>query len=114
MQIGVHVPTTVAPDVTREALLTFAREAEARDFVSLWVSDHVVIPRATAGYPGGRSFPVPPDVPSLETGAMLSALADAPPHAPIALSGLHLGRRGPGTHAKMAVKLDVVSGGPLI
>ena len=35
MQIGVHVPTTVAPDVTREALLTFAREAEARDFVSL-------------------------------------------------------------------------------
>jgi len=33
MQIGVH-STTVAPDVTREALLTFAREAEARDFVS--------------------------------------------------------------------------------
>ena len=86
MQIGVHVPTTVAPDVTRDALLTFAREAEARDFVSLWVSDHVVIPRATAGYPGGRSFPVPPDVPYLEPVAM----------------------------AKMLATIDVLSGGRLI
>src|SRR5207247_1541260 len=95
MQIGVHVPTTVAPDVTREALLTFAREAEARDFVSLWVSDHVVIPRATAGYPGGRSFPVPPDVPYLEPVAMLSAVAVATTRARIGCSVFILGHRHP-------------------
>src|SRR5262245_49866383 len=77
MQIGVHVPTTVAPGVTRDALLTFAREAEARNFASLWVSDHIVIPKTTdADYPGGgRRFPIPPETPYLEPVAMLSALA---------------------------------------
>src|SRR2546428_703305 len=66
MQIGVHVPTTVAPDVTRDALLTFAREAEARGFASLWVSDHIVIPTTTdTDYPGGgrrsaRALSAPP------------------------------------------------------
>ena len=114
MQIGVHVPTTVAPDVTREALLTFAREAEARDFVSLWVSDHVVIPRATAGYPGGRSFPVPPDVPYLEPVAMLSALAVATTRARIGCSVFILGHRHPVAMAKMLATIDVLSGGRLI
>jgi probable F420-dependent oxidoreductase len=114
MQIGVHVPTTVAPDVTRDALLTFAREAEARDFVSLWVSDHVVIPRATAGYPGGRSFPVPPDVPYLEPVAMLSALAMATTRARIGCSVFILGHRHPVAMAKMLATIDVLSGGRLI
>src|SRR5256885_3322731 len=101
MQIGVHVPTTVAPGVTREALLTFAREAEARDFVSLWVSDHVVIPRATAGYPGGRSFPVPPDVPYLEPVAMVSALGVATNRARTGCSVFIRGPRPPGGLAQM-------------
>jgi len=114
MQIGVHVPSTVAPDVTRDALLTFAREAEARDFASLWVSDHVVIPRATAGYPGGRSFPVPPDVPYLEPVAMLSALAVATTRARIGCSVFILGHRHPVAMAKMLATIDVLSGGRLI
>jgi probable F420-dependent oxidoreductase len=114
MQIGVHVPTTVAPGVTRDALVAFAREAEARDFASLWVSDHVVIPRATAGYPGGRAFPVPPDVPYLEPVAMLAALAMVTTRARIGCSVFILGHRHPVAMAKMLATIDVLSGGRLI
>jgi probable F420-dependent oxidoreductase len=114
MQIGVHVPTTVAPGVTRDALVTFAREAEARDFASLWVSDHVVIPRAAAGYPGGRAFPVPPDVPYLEPVAMLAALAMVTTRARIGCSVFILGHRHPVAMAKMLATIDVLSGGRLI
>ena len=54
MDIGCHLPTQ-GPLATREAVLTFCRDAEARGIASLWVSDHVIFPRtATGQYPGGR------------------------------------------------------------
>jgi probable F420-dependent oxidoreductase len=116
MQIGVHVPTTVAPGVTRDALTTFAREAEARGFVSLWVSDHIVIPTATdTDYPGGgRRFPIPPDMPYLEPVAMLGALAMITTRARIGCSVFILGHRHPVALAKMLATIDVLSGGRLI
>jgi hypothetical protein len=53
MDIGCHLPIQ-GPVATREALLTFCREAEARAIASLWVSDHVIFPRTASGqYPGG-------------------------------------------------------------
>jgi probable F420-dependent oxidoreductase len=116
MQIGVHVPTTVAPGVTRDALVTFAREAEARGFDSLWVSDHIVIPTTTdADYPGGgRRFPIPPEMPYLEPVATLGALAMATTRARIGCSVFILGHRHPVAMAKMLATLDVLSGGRLI
>ena len=57
MHIGCHLPTQ-GPVATREALLTFCRQAEEHHIASLWVSDHVVFPKAnTGGYSGGR-FPL--------------------------------------------------------
>jgi probable F420-dependent oxidoreductase len=116
MQIGVHVPTTVPPAVTRDALLTFAREAEARDFASLWVSDHIVIPKTTdADYPGGgHRFPIPPEVPYLEPVAMLGALAAVTTRARIGCSVFILGHRHPVAMAKMLATIDALSGGRLI
>jgi probable F420-dependent oxidoreductase len=116
MLIGVHVPTTVAPGVTREAVLTFAREAEAREFASLWVSDHVVIPKTTdADYPGGgRRFPIPPDMPYLEPVALLGALAMVTTRARIGCSVFILGHRHPVAMAKMLATIDVLSAGRLI
>ena len=116
MQIGVHVPTTVAPGVTRDAVLTFAREAEAREFASLWVSDHIVIPtRTDADYPGGgRRFPIPPEMPYLEPVALLSALAMVTTRARIGCSVFILGHRHPVAMAKMLATIDVLSGGRLI
>jgi alkanesulfonate monooxygenase SsuD/methylene tetrahydromethanopterin reductase-like flavin-dependent oxidoreductase (luciferase family) len=57
MDIGCQLPMQ-GPVASRDALMTFARQAEAHDMASLWVSDHVVFPYTSSGYPGGR-FPHP-------------------------------------------------------
>src|SRR4029453_17276668 len=75
MEIGCHLPTTQAPETMGDALVTFAREAERRGIASLWVSDHVVIPRVSTGYGRGRSFPHPPERPYLEGVTALAAAA---------------------------------------
>jgi probable F420-dependent oxidoreductase len=113
MEIGCHLPTQ-GPVATREALLTFAREAERRDIASLWVSDHVVFPRtATGSYPGGR-FPHPPDQPYLEPVAVLAAAAVCTMRARIGASVFILGHRHPVVMAKMLTTIDALSNGRLI
>jgi probable F420-dependent oxidoreductase len=113
MDIGCHLPTQ-GPVATREALLTFAREAEQRRVASLWVSDHVVFPRATTGsYPGGR-FPHPPDKPYLEPVAVLAAAAVATSWARLGASVFILGHRHPVVMAKMLTSIDALSNGRLI
>ncbi len=114
VEIGCHLPTTQAPANTREALVTFAREAEKRNIASLWVSDHVVIPRVTTGYPGGRSFPHPPDVPYLEPVTALAAAALCTTRARLGASVFILGHRHPVVMAKMLASIDALSNGRLI
>lgn len=109
MEIGCQLP--MVP--TREALTTFAREAEQRRMASLWVSDHVVIPHASAGYPGGR-FPHPPDKPYLEAVTMLAAAAMVTTRARLGASVFVLGHRHPVLMAKMLSTIDTLSGGRLI
>ena len=113
MDIGCHLPTQ-GPVATREALLTFAREAEKRDIASLWVSDHVVFPRtATGNYPGGR-FPHPPDKAYLEPVAVLAAAAVCTTRARLGASVFILGHRHPVVMAKMLTSIDALSNGRLI
>ena len=114
MEIGCHLPTTQAPVATREALLTFAREAEQRNIASLWVSDHVVIPRVTTGYAHGRSFPHPPDKPYLEPVAALAAAAVCTTRARLGASVFILGHRHPVVMAKLLTSIDALSSGRLI
>ena len=113
MEIGCHLPNQ-GPLATREAIVTFAREAEQRQIASLWVSDHVVFPRtATGSYPGGR-FPHPPDKAYLEPVTVLSAAAMATDRARLGSSVFILGHRHPVVMAKMLASIDVLSGGRLI
>ncbi|MBI2161292.1 MAG: TIGR03619 family F420-dependent LLM class oxidoreductase [Candidatus Rokubacteria bacterium] len=113
MDIGCHLPTQGSV-ATREALLTFAREAEQRDIASLWVSDHVIFPRTSTGsYPGGR-FPHPPDRPYLEPVAVLAAAAVCTTRARIGASVFILGHRHPVVMAKMLTTIDALSNGRLI
>lgn len=113
MDIGCHLPTQ-GPVATREALVTFAREAEKRRIASLWVSDHVIFPRSTTGaYPGGR-FPHPPDKPYLEPVVALAAAAMCTTHARVGASVFILGHRHPVVMAKMLTTIDVLSNGRLI
>jgi probable F420-dependent oxidoreductase len=113
MDIGCHLPTQ-GPLATREALLRFCHEAERRSVPSLWVSDHVVFPRAKSGdYPGGR-FPHAPDTPYLEPVAVLAAAAMATERARLGSSVFILGHRHPVVMAKMLTTIDALSNGRLI
>jgi probable F420-dependent oxidoreductase len=113
MDIGCHVPTQ-GPVATRQALLTFVRDAERRRMASLWVSDHVVFPRTTTGaYPAGR-FPHPPDTPYLEPVAALAAVAACTAEPRIGSSVFILGHRHPVVMAKMLSTIDTLSDGRLI
>lgn len=113
MEIGCHLPNQ-GPLATREAVVTFAREAERRDVASLWISDHVIFPRtATGSYPGGR-FPHPPDKPYLEPVTVLTVAATVTDKARLGSSVFILGHRHPVVMAKMLASIDALSGGRLI
>jgi probable F420-dependent oxidoreductase len=112
MEIGCHLPNQ-GPLATREAVVTFAREAERRQVASLWISDHVIFPRtATGSYPGGR-FPHPPDKPYLEPVTVLTAAAVVTDRARLGSSVFILGHRHPVVMAKMLASIDALSGGRL-
>ena len=113
MDIGCHLPTQ-GPVATREALLTFCREAEAREIASLWVSDHVVFPRTETGEHPGGPFPFPSDMPYLEAVVALAAAATVTERAKLGASVFILGHRHPVVMAKMLSTIDVLSGGRLI
>jgi probable F420-dependent oxidoreductase len=113
VDLGCHLPTQ-GPVATREALLTFAREADTRGIASLWVSDHVIFPRtATGNYPGGR-FPHPPDKPYLEPVIALTAAAAVTTRARLGASVFILGHRHPVVMAKMLTSIDALCNGRLI
>src|SRR3989304_2256555 len=113
MDIGCHLPTQ-GPVATRDALMTFAREAEKSDIAALWVSDHVIFPRkATGSYPGGR-FPHPPDKAYLEPVVALSAAAVCTSRARLGASVFILGHRHPVVMAEMLTSIDALSNGRLI
>jgi probable F420-dependent oxidoreductase len=113
MEIGCHLPNQ-GPLATRDAVVTFAREAEKRDVASLWISDHVIFPRtATGSYPGGR-FPHPPDKPYLEPVTVLTAAAVVTDRARLGSSVFILGHRHPVVMAKMLASIDTLSSGRLI
>src|SRR5215510_15491956 len=113
MDLGAHLPTQ-GPLATREAVITFCREAERANIASLWVSDHVIFPRtATGSYPGGR-FPHPPDTAYLEPVATLTAAAMCTERARLGASVFILGHRHPVFMAKMLTSIDALSNGRLI
>jgi alkanesulfonate monooxygenase SsuD/methylene tetrahydromethanopterin reductase-like flavin-dependent oxidoreductase (luciferase family) len=109
MHIGCHLPTQ-GPVATREALQTFARQAEAHQMASLWVSDHVVFPKAS---PGGR-FSHTSETPYLEPVAVLAAVAMCTQRARIGSSVFILGHRNPVVMAKLLTTIDTLSNGRLI
>ena len=114
MDLGCHLPTTQGPATARDALIRFAREAEQGGLASLWVSDHVVIPRVSTGYGRGGTFPHPPDKPYLDPVTMLAAAAMATSRVRLGSSVFILGHRHPVVMAKMLTTIDALSNGRLI
>lgn len=116
MEIGVHLPE-VGPLATREGLSAFARHAEEAGLDSLWVSDHVLVPRKIESrYPYSRdgSFPLPPDMPFLEPVATLLFVAGLTERVKLGTTILVIPMRNPIVHAKLLASLDVLSNGRLV
>ncbi len=115
MQIGVHLPH-VGPQATRTALLEFAQRMEALGYDSLWVSDHVVIPRVYESrypyHPSGRLAWI--DLPILEPLSTLLFVAAVTERARLGTTVLVVPMRNPVLHAKIMATLDHLSGGRFI
>lgn len=116
MEIGIHLPQ-IGPLANREGITAFAQLAEKLGFDSLWVSDHVLVPRSLSSkypYSPDGSFPVPPDLPFLEPLAVLLFAAGVTQRAKLGTTILVIPMRNPIVTAKMLSTLDVVSNGRLI
>src|SRR5262249_57465262 len=93
MDIGCQLPMQ-GPVAPRDAVATFARQAEGLGMASLWVCDHVVFPYTSSGYPGGR-FPHPPEKAYLEPVTLLAPPPMCTSNAPLGTSVFALPPRHP-------------------
>src|SRR5262249_15010307 len=99
-----------------EVVLEFSRRMEGLGFDSLWVSDHVVIPRGyESRYPYNASGELGwTELPLLEPVATLLVVAGATEGVKLGTTGLVGPMRNPVLLAKELATLDVLSGGRLI
>jgi probable F420-dependent oxidoreductase len=116
VKFGFHLPQ-VGPLANGENMRACAQLVEELDFDSVWVSEHIVIPRKPRT-PYFRSptgeFPVPPDMPFLEPIATLLYAAACSERVRLGMSVCVLPTRNPVITAKELATLDVLSGGRLI
>jgi probable F420-dependent oxidoreductase len=116
MHIGVKVPNW-GPLAGPEALVRTAQVADVRGFDSVWVSDHVAVPRAaTADYPYSASArpPFDPQTPFVEAIVALAHLAAVTNRVQLGTGVLVLPLRHPVLVAKQTASLDVLSRGRLV
>jgi probable F420-dependent oxidoreductase len=116
VEFGCHLPV-YGPAATRDALLLFARRAEALGYDSLWASDHVVIPwaiRSRYPYNATGDFPLPPTTDFLEPLTALALVAGATGRIRLGTTVLVLPHRHPVLAAKMLATLDHLAPGRVI
>ena len=100
-----------------DSLRSLAQRAEALAYDSIWVSDHIILPRQVASfYPyaenGVATFT--PDQPYYEPIATLNFLAGCTQRVRLGTHVLIIPYRNPVTTAKQLSTLDVLSGGRVI
>ncbi|HEY3716103.1 MAG TPA: TIGR03619 family F420-dependent LLM class oxidoreductase [Jatrophihabitantaceae bacterium] len=116
MHIGIKIPNwgpLAGPDV----LGATAVAAEARGFGSVWVSDHIALPRTPlAGYPYTEtaSPPFDPGTPFVEALLSLAHVAAVTCRVQLGTGVLVLPLRDPLLIAKQAASLDVLARGRLV
>lgn len=116
MDFGWHLPC-YGRLATRENLIIVAREAEARGFESVFVSDHVALPfEPKSPYPSSRTgtFPLQPTDDFLEPLTTLAVVAAMTERVRLGTTVLVLPHRHPVLAAKAIATLDHLSGGRLI
>ena len=113
MDLGIFLPQAGGA-ATPSALRDVAQAAEALGYHSVWVGDHLVLPRAQRERypfnPAGQ-FPVPVDRPWLDPFTLLAFLAGQTARVGLGISVCILPYRHPIENAKMAADIDYLSGG---
>lgn len=100
-----------------ETIRTLAQRAEALGFHSVWLPDHIVIPRTAApAYPYAADgvSPFDPDHPFYEPLSVLNFLAGCTQSIRLGMHVLIIPYRAPVHTAKILATLDALSGGRLI
>lgn len=113
MQIGVKLPNT---GQLHAGIVQHAAALERAGFDSLWVSDHIVMPRTVRSrYPlaadGKATWPT--DTPYLDALIALALAAAVTSRVRLGTAALVLPQRNPVLVAKQAASIDAVSGGRL-
>lgn len=115
LRIGAKLPNS-GPLPQALGIPAMARALEAAGFDSLWVADHVVLPRAIdSHYPfaaDGRAN-WPSDSPYVEALIALALAASVTERATLGTAVLVLPLRSPVMFAKQAASIDTASGGRL-
>jgi probable F420-dependent oxidoreductase len=115
MRIGAKVPNS-GPLPADRGIAPMAAELEAAGFESLWVSDHIVMPRhIESRYPFAADGKAtwPSDTPYFDAMIALAVVATATRHAVLGTAVLVLPLRHPVELAKQAASIDVLSDGRL-
>jgi len=91
-------------------------EADRLGFESVWLPEHLVLPRkmSRSPRPGETHPPVPPDVPVFDAFTYLGFLAGATERIRLATHVYNIGLRHPFVAARAVQTLDLVSGGRAI
>ncbi len=101
----------------REAITTLAKQAEALDYDSIWVTDRMLIPvqsRSAYPYSPTGAFPLGPDEPWLEPLTAVTYLATITERIMVGTSVLVIPYRNPIFTAKALATADYLSGGRII
>ncbi|MGH7262301.1 MAG: LLM class F420-dependent oxidoreductase [Candidatus Rokuibacteriota bacterium] len=116
MDFGFSLPGR-GPLAKPDLLVRLARTAERLGYASLFVTDHVVLPRMSKSaypyHPSGQ-FPGGADQDYLEPLTLMTYLAAATKKIRLGTSVLVVPYRNPVVTAKMLATLDVLSGGRII
>jgi len=116
MRYGFAIPTR-GPLGSAETIGRLAEAAETLRYDSVWITDHVILPRRTAGRypydPAGR-WDLEAAQHYLEALTVMSYLGGRTTRVRIGSSVLVLPQRNPGLVAKAIASLDVLTGGRVI
>src|SRR5206468_1623833 len=110
------VPLHEGPGLRRERAAAVARHAGGLGFESVWVPEHLALPtRITSRYPYAPDGipPFSPDTPHLDPLVLLTHVAAATVRIRLGTSVYLLPLRHPLVTARLALSLDVLSGGRL-
>jgi len=113
--IGLALPTSTRPEEHADLVLRLGDEAERLGYDSVWVGDHLALPREPSSpYPYGGGGGMPPDTSMLDPFAVLAALAGRTTRVRLGFGVVVLPLRHPVVVAKLVATIDALSHGRVV